>query len=185
MMLGEMLCMLAYIVYTKCCQGAKDETKDDAKETPTPKWYIFLPPALCDVVATTMMYVSLTMTSASQFQMLRGSIMIFVGIFSRIFLKKQLEWFRWVGMAVIFTGICIVGGADFLQDSDLGDDAVIGDVICVCAQVPGKPIKYFPIKNQICLHIICLDKYLLVGRLSPRASLCTRRSSSPSTTRTR
>lgn len=139
MMLGEMLCMLAYIVYTKCCQGAKDEakdeTKDDAKETPTPKWYIFLPPALCDVVATTMMYVSLTMTSASQFQMLRGSIMIFVGIFSRIFLKKQLEWFRWVGMAVIFTGICIVGGADFLQDSDLGSDAVIGDVICVCAQV--------------------------------------------------
>ena len=153
-MLGEMLCMLAYIVYTKCCQGTKDETKDEtkedakdeAKETPTPKWYIFLPPALCDVVATTMMYVSLTMTSASQFQMLRGSIMIFVGIFSRIFLKKQLEWFRWVGMAVIFTGICIVGGADFLQDSDLGDDAVIGDVICVCAQVPRKSMLK---KNQI------------------------------------
>ena len=160
MMLGEMLCMLAYIVYTKCCQGAKDETKDDAKDTPTPKWYIFLPPALCDVVATTMMYVSLTMTSASQFQMLRGSIMIFVGIFSRIFLKKQLEWFRWVGMAVIFTGICIVGGADFLQDSDLGSDAVIGDVICVCAQVPGKPIKtswpYFEVK----LSCVCLKQPL-------------------------
>merc|ERR1712038_888745 len=39
MMLGEMLCMLAYIVYTKCFQGAKDKTKDDSKDTPTPKWY--------------------------------------------------------------------------------------------------------------------------------------------------
>ena len=161
-MLGEMLCMLAYIVYTKCCQGTKDEdeTKDDAKDTPTPKWYIFLPPALCDVVATTMMYVSLTMTSASQFQMLRGSIMIFVGIFSRIFLKKQLEWFRWVGMAVIFTGICIVGGADFLQDSDLGSDAVIGDVICVCAQVPRKSmLNIFQLRTKY----FCIVFFLLLN----------------------
>merc|ERR1712165_365104 len=103
-MLGEMLCMLAYIVYTKCCQG---RCQGRCQGHP----------------------------HAQVFQMLRGSIMIFVGIFSRIFLKKQLEWFRWMGMAVIFTGICIVGGADFLQESDLGSDAVIGDVICVCAQV--------------------------------------------------
>lgn len=48
-----------------------------------------------------MMYIGLTMTSAAQFQMLRGSIMIFVGLLSIVFLKKKLEWFRWAGMAVI------------------------------------------------------------------------------------
>merc|ERR1712110_779453 len=84
-----------------------------------------------------MMYVGLNLTSASQFQMLRGSIMIFVGIFSKIFLKKQMEWFRWVGMAVVFAGILTVGGADFMVQSETGgvSDAVIGDIIVVCAQV--------------------------------------------------
>ena len=38
-------------------------------------------------------------------QMLRGSIMIFVGILSRIFLKKRLEWFRLLGMGVVVIGI--------------------------------------------------------------------------------
>ena len=41
--------------------------------------FIFYFPALCDVTATSIMYIALTLTSASSFQMLRGSIMIFVG----------------------------------------------------------------------------------------------------------
>merc|ERR1712140_79928 len=54
-----------------------------------------------------------------------------------IFLKKQMEWFRWVGMAVVFAGILMVGGADFMVQSETGgvSDAVIGDIIVVCAQV--------------------------------------------------
>lgn len=72
--------------------------------------------------------------------MLRGSIMIFVGLLSIIFLKKKLEWFRWAGMAVIAGGIAMVGGADFIKTGEDGketgvSDAVIGDVIILCAQV--------------------------------------------------
>ena len=99
-MLGEMLCMLAYIIYINFFTKDEPTAKDQSK----PNMFLFLPPALCDVIATSMMYVGLNLTSASQFQMLRGSIMIFVGIFSKIFLKKQMEWFRWVGMAVVFAG---------------------------------------------------------------------------------
>ena len=39
----------------------------------------------------------------------QGSIMIFVGLLSVIFLKKRLEWFRWTGMAVVVCGIAMVG----------------------------------------------------------------------------
>jgi drug/metabolite transporter (DMT)-like permease len=74
-----------------------------------------LPPALCDVTATSVMYVALTLTTASSFQMLRGSIMIFVGILSVVFLKKKLEWFRWLGMFIILAGLIVVGVSDFLQ----------------------------------------------------------------------
>merc|ERR1712179_561840 len=42
MMLGEMLCMLAYIIYINFF------TKDEpAKDAPKPNMFLFLPPALC------------------------------------------------------------------------------------------------------------------------------------------
>jgi len=133
MMLGEMLCMVAYVAYW-LCGGVKNNESPEGK----PNMFLFLPPALCDVTATSMMYIGLTMTSASQFQMLRGSIMIFVGLLSIVFLKKKLEWFRWAGMAVVFAGILMVGGADFMKTGE-GDtfdtNAVIGDIIIVCAQL--------------------------------------------------
>ena len=41
---------------------------------------IFLPPALCDMTATSVQYIGLTLTYASSFQMLRGAVIIFTGI---------------------------------------------------------------------------------------------------------
>ena len=40
---------------------------------------IFLPPALCDMTATSVQYIGLTLTYASSFQMLRGAVIIFTG----------------------------------------------------------------------------------------------------------
>jgi len=154
MMLGECLCMLVYVIYWWAGglekkpvakrdtehNGEDEESVSEAAGLGSPSVFLFLPPALCDVTATSMMYVGLTMTSAAQFQMLRGSIMIFVGLLSIIFLKKKLEWFRWAGMAVVVCGIAMVGGADFIKTGDASEkeglgDAVIGDIIIVCAQL--------------------------------------------------
>ena len=71
----------------------------------------------------------------------QGSTIIFVGILSVIVLKRRLEWFRWTGIAVVVCGITMVGGADFIKTGDLEEEegalnqAVIGDIIIVCAQV--------------------------------------------------
>ena len=97
-----------------------DEEKDD-EEKPAeeaPKSYspfLLAPPAWFDIGGTSVMYVALTLTSASSFQMLRGSILIFVGIMSVIFLKRRLEWFRWLGMVIILCGLVTVGVSGFLQ----------------------------------------------------------------------
>ena len=40
---------------------------------------IFLPPAVCDMIATSLMYVGLELTSVSSFQMLRGEYISDVG----------------------------------------------------------------------------------------------------------
>ena len=44
----------------------------DAREDPPFNPFIFLPPALCDMTATSIQYIGLTLTFASSFQMLRG-----------------------------------------------------------------------------------------------------------------
>lgn len=41
--------------------------------------FIFLPPALCDMTGTSLMYIGLNLTYASSFQMLRGALIIFTG----------------------------------------------------------------------------------------------------------
>jgi len=167
MFLGESLCMIVYlltIAYRLYC------AKNDAENNETPKClsqdeesetvekekagnysiFIFYFPALCDVTATSIMYIALTLTSASSFQMLRGSIMIFAGLESVIFLKKKLEWWRWLGMFIVLIGLIIVGVSDVIFPSDLtsggGDgedeqildgipDEVLGDILVVAAQV--------------------------------------------------
>jgi len=149
MMLGECLCMVVYLFYwlagglekKPTAMEDREENVEGKATVGNPSLFLFLPSALFDVVASFMGYVGLTMTSAAQYQMLRGSNIIFVGILSVIVLKRRLEWFRWTGIAVVVCGITMVGGADFIKTGDLEEEegalnqAVIGDIIIVCSQL--------------------------------------------------
>ena len=76
-------------------------------------------------------------------------------------------------MAVIFVGILMVGGADFMKTDDdggLDSGAIVGDIIIVCAQVSGD--------SDTALNIVLL----IYCSLWLLASLSGRRNSSPSTT---
>ena len=42
---------------------------------------IFWPAAICDMLSTCLSYFALNLTSASSFQMLRGSVMVFTAVF--------------------------------------------------------------------------------------------------------
>ena len=53
-----------------------------------PHVQVFLPPALCDMTATSVQYIGLTLTYASSFQMLRGAVIIFTGIIIVISIGK-------------------------------------------------------------------------------------------------
>jgi hypothetical protein len=67
MFLGETLCIVAFYAslgYSKL----RKESIERSKFNPV----IFWLPALCDMTGTSLMYVGLTLTYASIFQMLRG-----------------------------------------------------------------------------------------------------------------
>ena len=84
------------------------------------------------------MYVGLNLTHASVFQMLRGSVVLFTGIFSVIFLGRRLYAFHWIGMILVLAGTATVGIASVLEPDDNAGSAsnpLLGDIIIVIAQV--------------------------------------------------
>lgn len=66
-------------------------------------------PACCDITGTTLMNVGLLFTAASIYQMTRGALVLFVGLFSVIFLKKKLHLFHWFSLVIVVLGVALVG----------------------------------------------------------------------------
>jgi len=117
MFLGEMLCMLAFWFTRWRTSRQQRDPYPDITDTNAPKKFnplIFLPPALCDMTATSLQYIGLTLTYASSFQMLRGAVIIFTGILSKIFLRRNLAWFKWTGMLFVIGGLVTVGTSDMV-----------------------------------------------------------------------
>lgn len=71
-------------------------------------------PAICDILGTTLMNAGLLLVAASIYQMTRGALVLFVGLFSVVFLRRKLHLFQWLSLAGVVTGVAIVGLAGAL-----------------------------------------------------------------------
>jgi hypothetical protein len=109
-------------------------------------------PATCDICGTTLMNIGLLLVAASIYQMTRGALVLFVGLFSVIFLRRKLHLFQWLSLVGVMTGVAIVGLAGAIQPdkkpvagaphstatTDIGSDAVrviIGVLMIAFAQI--------------------------------------------------
>ncbi|XP_032669164.1 solute carrier family 35 member F6 [Odontomachus brunneus] len=141
MFFGEFLCFLAfkflYYYYNRRSDGSADNnvlTKGTRVFNP----FILLIPAMCDMFATSIMYIGLNMTYASSFQMLRGAVIIFTGIFSVAFLHRRLGAWEWTGIVFIIGGLACVGVSDMLVTGTTVTDTnsiLTGDLLIIFAQV--------------------------------------------------
>lgn len=75
-------------------------------------------PACCDITGTTLMNVGLLFVAASIYQMTRGALVLFVGSFSVIFLKRKLYLYHWLSMVVVVVGVALVGLAGAINSGD-------------------------------------------------------------------
>lgn len=75
-------------------------------------------PACCDIAGTTLMNVGLLFVAASIYQMTRGALVLFVGLFSVWFLKRHLGIYKWFSLFVVVTGVAIVGLAGAITRDD-------------------------------------------------------------------
>ena len=71
-------------------------------------------PACCDIAGTTLMNVGLLLVAASIYQMTRGALVLFVGLFSVFFLGRRLYLFHWTALVLVMLGVAVVGLAGVL-----------------------------------------------------------------------
>jgi len=139
MFMGESLCMFAFIILERKRRqriAAGTAYGKDFKQNvgQFPVWTFALP-AMCDMTGSTLMYVGLLLTYPSVYQMLRGMIVVFTGVFSFFFLKKQLRAYHWCGMLLIVIGTFMVGLSSVLHQKDHAPNPLLGNILVVSAQV--------------------------------------------------
>ncbi|KAK5988755.1 hypothetical protein PT974_10244 [Cladobotryum mycophilum] len=84
-------------------------------------------PSVCDICGTTLMNAGLLMVAASIYQMTRGALVLFVGLFSVIFLRRRLRLFQWLSLVGVMLGVAVVGLAGAISpDQKPGSDDVDG-----------------------------------------------------------
>ncbi|XP_041832256.1 solute carrier family 35 member F6 [Melanotaenia boesemani] len=136
MFLGEFSCLAVFYILL-CHDRRRPEPTMNIGQSFNP--LLFFPPAMCDMTATSIMYVALNMTSASSFQMLRGAVIIFTGLLSVAFLGRRLLPSQWLGISITILGLVIVGLADFVSghrdDSHKLSDVITGDLLIIMAQI--------------------------------------------------
>ncbi|KAJ8271024.1 hypothetical protein GJAV_G00121910 [Gymnothorax javanicus] len=136
MFLGELSCLLVFHI-ALCQDRRRPEPRMNPGQSFNP--LLFLPPALCDMTGTSIMYVALNMTSASSFQMLRGAVIIFTGLLSVAFLGRRLVASQWIGILITILGLVVVGLADIVSGNHDGkhklSDVITGDLLIIMAQI--------------------------------------------------
>lgn len=83
-------------------------------------------PAICDICGTTLMNAGLLMVAASIYQMTRGALVLFVGLFSVLFLGRHLRLFQWVSLVGVVLGVAIVGLAGAIWPDEKPDAGTHG-----------------------------------------------------------
>ncbi|XP_077998239.1 solute carrier family 35 member F6-like [Glandiceps talaboti] len=135
MFIGEMSCLLAFKILV-CYKNYKQQPIDIGPQKFSP--FVMMPASLCDMTGTSLMYLGLTMTTASSFQMLRGAVIIFTGLLSVGFLNRKLYCFNWTGIITVVAGLVVVGAADILfGESEHADinGIIAGNLLIIMAQI--------------------------------------------------
>uniref|UniRef100_A0A8D9BPS0 Solute carrier family 35 member F6 n=1 Tax=Cacopsylla melanoneura TaxID=428564 RepID=A0A8D9BPS0_9HEMI len=142
MFLGELLCLLAFkaiLSYYLYKQDTLADVRELVRGNRNFNPLVFVPPAMCDMIATSLMYIGLNLTYASSFQMLRGSVIIFVALLSVAFLNRNILPREWFGIVLIIMGLTVVGVSDFVSPSKEGpkdtNSVLTGDMLIVMAQI--------------------------------------------------
>jgi len=95
-------------------------------------------PAAFDFTASTLMFIALTMTPASVYQMMRGFVTVITALMSIVFLKKKQYRQHWTGLGFIVLALLEVGYVSIAlgeKEEGLVGSIALGIALLLLAQV--------------------------------------------------
>jgi drug/metabolite transporter (DMT)-like permease len=128
-----------------------------------PLWLMI--PATCDFMASTLMFIALTMVDASIYQMMRGIVVVFCALLSVIFLGRKLYRHHWTAIVLIVGGVAEVGVIAILFPDDpdsasVNDNITLGILLLLLSQVFAATM--FIVEEKL-LGKYYLEPFLIVG----------------------
>jgi len=127
MFLGEALCIIGFLI-TRHNARIKEQKNIQAQEAPAApevggvKAKLFQPillvPTFLDLLGTSFGGIGLVYCAPSIWQMLRGSIIIFTGMLSWIFLKRKLMPYQIFAIVFTLIGLVAVGCSSYFDSLD-------------------------------------------------------------------
>jgi drug/metabolite transporter (DMT)-like permease len=136
MFCGETLCLVAYrfVIWRKQRSCVQQRVGIGNENQLRPIW--FAVPAIADFTASTICNIALTMTSASVYQMLRGSTVLFIAVFSHIFLQRRFFRHEYLGMVIVTSGLLVVGvSASLRKTTQEASNPVLGNILVIVGQL--------------------------------------------------
>ncbi|XP_064622431.1 solute carrier family 35 member F6-like [Lineus longissimus] len=147
MFIGESLCLVGLAISRKKerDQWKKENAEREREGKPVENLQqggfiklILAVPTCLDLIGTSLAGIGLVYVNASVWQMLRGSIIVFAGILSKIFLKRNLKCHHWTGMFVTVIGLVLVGISSVFKGESSkgsGSEALLGIALILGGQV--------------------------------------------------
>ena len=97
--------------------------EDDRRVLGGKSIFLLALPSMCDITGTTLMNVGLLFVAASIYQMTRGALVLFVGLFSVLFLKRRLFGYQWLALFIVVLGVALVGLAGVIDKQTAPKDS--------------------------------------------------------------
>lgn len=120
MFLTEMVCLVIFMIWFYCygkkLPGQVDQCRNFMRDKKSLVWIV---PATMDLIANGLNYCALTstLTRASNFQMIRGCVILFTGFLSVVLFHVKLAMNQWLGMILMFIGFILVGAKSSFSDT--------------------------------------------------------------------
>lgn len=90
------------------------------------------------------MNVGLLWVPVSVYQMLRGALVLWVGLFSVLFLNRRLPFAQWASLFIVMLGVAVVGASNIITGAAPAEEgappvdlakAIVGALLVLFAQI--------------------------------------------------
>lgn len=113
MFIAEFYCAIAWFAFKKYFIRLEDEEREskglEPDNRPDPSIFLFIVPAMCDVIGSTLLNFALFKLTSSIFQMMRGGIMIITCLLTILLLRRRIRNYQWAGVVIAVLGLIIIG----------------------------------------------------------------------------